>query len=1058
MADPLVPLTSVGTSLLATGVATGATVTADEVKQRLRRRRVSNEVGDLATEFSEALETAIREEQTRLASEEATRALDPVTDIDWRLVVEQLADDEAAPDADARQEREEISVLFEDEADAVAQITTALCAVCEELGTAIEHTADLRQTVENAVGRAYRKAVAEFERRLANDEELAALFEAETDLEVLERVDELQERLTAIDGALGVQLSQAARDEGFVRLSPTLFDRLAPTGEAAWRTTFSLADVHAGIPAERTGHEDGHIASDELLAALRGGENRMVTGQPGDGKSTLCKQVALDWYRHPETGAVLYREYGRGGRAFESVGSLADTVQTATGHTLVVVEDAPREDANAIAQFVADHADDPTVSVLLDARESELESLDDDKALDNAAGQRVRDRGLLNVPRYPLPEITVADIERAVAAFEASTCRRVQRDPTTIHDEVAGTAVEGFGTFLLLAFYFPAEGCAERTGLKGHVRDRYRALDPDTEYNPGESAPDLVQYDNDLVADIGAMAALLSAAGIGIYPELIAGLVVDDTTDGWKTLDRIDPILEALTGWFLFEASDTDGAPYVVHELWATLYLREHARNHLESAESQRRAARSEPRIGRCLDAMFRLCDAPERRNTLSEVVPGSSILRDLATDTESTTAAIVEPIFELGKRWPVLAPLFGTTASARYELPETLPDENRKRVSMALAHAQFKRGAYDKARAEYKRRLQHAQEQNNRHSEAAALGNLGLIASNVGEYDTAREYHRRSLEVDRDIGDRRGEAASLNNLGNLAETMGEYDDAREYHQQSLTIARELSDRSGEAKSLSNLGTVAQAVGEYDDAREYHQESLAIARDLGNRSGEARCLNNLGAVAKSVGEYDDAREYLQQSLAIERDLGDRLSAATCLRNLGAIAQSLNEYDDAWEYHQQSLAINRDLGHRRGEAANLRQLGIIAQRVGEYDDAMNCHQQSLAIRHDLSDRHGEAKSLAMLGSAARKTGEYDDAREWYEAARDLFVDLGVNNYELTVRQSLVKVERAVDAPIRARKRCEDALARLDGLEREFPDEREWFADVLGELNDAVNAGD
>lgn len=937
MVDPAAPLASVGTNLLAAGVATGATVTADEVKRRLRRRRVSTEIGDLATEFSEALETAIGEEQARLAAEEGTRALDPATDVDWGMVVEQLADDEAPPDVDARQEREEIRVLFEDEADAVAQITTALCAVCEELGTAVEHTAELRQTVENAVGRAYRRAVTKFESRLANDDELAALFNAETDLELLERVNELQGRLAAIDGALGAQLSHAARDEGFARLSPTLFERLEPTGEAAWRTTFSLADVYAGVPAERTGHEDGHTASDELLAALRAGENRLVTGQPGGGKSTLCKQVALEWYRHPETGAVLYREYGRGGRAFESVGSLADTVEVATGHTLVVVEDAPREGANAIARFVADHADDPDVSVLLDARESELDGLDDD-ALDNAAGQRVHGRGLLNVPRYPLPAITVADIERAVAAFEASTGRRVRRDPTTLHDEVTGTTVEGFGAFLLLAFYFPAGESAERTGLEGHVRDRYRVLDPDTEYSPGESAPELTQYDDDLVADIGAMVALLSASGVGVYPELIAGLVVDDATDGWDALDRIDPVLDALSGWLLFEAPSTDGAPYVVHELWTALYLREHARDHKSSAESQRRAARSEPGIGRCLDALFRLCDTPERRDALSEVVPGSSIIDRLATDTESATAAIVESVFELGKRWPVLAPLFGTTASAQYELPGTLADDKRRWVTNALGHAHLKRGAYDKARMEYKRRLQDAQEQNNRQSEAASLGNLGLIAQNVGEYDDAWEYHQRSLSIDRDLGN----------------------------------------RSGEAKSLSNLGTVAQAVGKYEPAKKYHQQSLVIERDTGNR--------------------------------------------------------------------------------RGEAASLRSLGLVAQEMGEYDAAKTYHQQGLAIRRDLGDRHGEAKTLAMLGEAAHKMSEYSDAREWCVAARDLFVDLGVVHHELTVRKSLVRTERAAGESAHARKRGEAALARLDGLEREFSAEREWFSNTLAELVDATDTGD
>ena len=978
MADPLVPLTSIGTSLLATGIATGATVTADEVKQRLRRRRVSKEVGDLATEFSEALETAIREEQTRLVSEEATRALDPVTDIDWRLVVKQLADDEAAPDADSRQEREEISVLFEDEADAVAQITTALCAVCEELETAIEHTADLRQTVENAVGRAYRKAVAEFERRLANDDELAALFKAETDLEVLERVDGLQERLTAIDGALGAQLSQAARDEGFVRLSPTLFDRLAPTDEAAWRTTFSLADVHAGIPAERTGHEDGHTASDELLAALRASENRMVTGQPGSGKSTLCKQVALDWYRHPETGAVLYREYGRGGRAFESVGSLADTVETAEGHTLVVVEHAPRERTNAIARFVTEYAGAANVTILLDARESELDRLADE-SLDNSAGQRAQKRGLLDVPRYQLPAVTVVDIERAIVAFEAATGRRVGLDAKALHDKVAGGAIDGAGAFLLLAFYFPVGERNAQTGLEGHVRDRYRAIDPgDTQYDPGKSAPKLSNHDPDLVADIGAMVAILSTTGIGIYPELVAGLVVGDTTDGWDALDRVTPILDSLNGWLMFESPDTGGAPYVMHELWATLYLRELACDHADEYDDSDFGDRSEPRVGRCLDALFRLCDDPTYRESLYSVVSGSAVLGEMVANPEPVAAGIVEAVIELGRHWPALAPLLGTTASALYELPETLSDHEVCWVITNRGHAHRDRGDYDKANKEYKRRLRKARKFDDPKGEAKSLRNLGGVASRLGYNEAARKYHQQSLKISRALGDQRGEAASLRDLGNLAKKLNEYEAAGKYHQQSLEIFRDTDDQRGEAASLGDLGNLARKLNKYEAAGKYHQQSLEMFRDIGDQRGEAACLGNLGNVARSVGEYEAARKY----------------------------------------HQQSLKISRDLGHRSGEA----------------------------------------KSLLNLGNVAYEVDEYDDAQDRFEAARDTFAGLGAVHHELTVRENLVKLERAVDAPIRARKRCEDALARLDGLDREFPEERGWFAEVLGELNDAADSGD
>ena len=969
---------AVGASFVAAGLAEGTKLTAAELKRQLRQRRLSTDFGDLATEFGTALETAIQEEQARLVDEEDSRALAPLTDLDWDEVLEHLAADDAAPDTATRREREELRVVFEDEEDAVDQLTTTLCELCDGLGTAVDHTPELRQTVETAVARAYRTAIAEFEHTLATDDELAALFDAETDLELLTQLDRFQDRLAALDGALDAVLSQPARDDGFVRLSPALFGRLGETDETAWRTTFSLADVHAGVPARRSGHQEDRTASEELFDALVSGEDRLVVGRPGGGKSTLCKQVAHDWYRHPETGAVLYREYGRGNGAFESVGSLADTVEAADGHTLVVVEDAPRAQANNIARFVADHADAPDVTVLLDARESELDGVTE-QAHDESATRRVFEQGLLGVERYHLPDLTVDDVERAIAAFESSTGRGVRRDPAGLHEQVTDETVEGFGAFLLLSFHFPVGGDDAPTGLEGHVRDRYRTLDPtDTEYDPGETAPDLSRYDADLVADVGAMVALLSAAGVGVYPELVAGLVVDDAGDGWAALDRVDPILDALTGWLLFEAPGSDGAPYVVHELWATLYLREHARAHADEYDDPDVGNRSEPRVGGCLDALFRLCDTPERRDALQDVVPGSSVLEELATDPESKTAEIVESIFELGERWPVLAPLFGTTQSAQYELPQTLPDGWRQRVATTRGHAHRRRGAYDKAREEYERQLQDARDNDDQSREAASLGNLGLVAQSVGEYDEAREYHRESLSIERDLGDRAGEAASLDNLGLVARYLDEYDDAWEYHTRSLSIRLDLGDRAGEKRSFLHLGLVALEVGEYDDAQKYHTRSLSIARDLGDRAGEGKSLNGLGDIAYEGDEYDDAREYYQQSLSIKRDLGDR--------------------------------------------------------------------------------DGEARSLNGLGEVARRLSEYDEARERYEAARDLFADLGAVHHELTVRQNLVRTERAADAVARARERCEAALSRLDDLEREFPDEREWFADALARLDEGAAADD
>ncbi|SNR42438.1 tetratricopeptide repeat protein [Halorubrum vacuolatum] len=902
-------LESLAINLLATGLTAGTGVGARKVRAALRHRQVSEAISGVATEFNKALEQAIKEENERRDSNE----LAGVT-TDWGAVAEHLAITEAAPDPTSRHAREEIDILFQDEEAAIASLAEAIGAVNEGVGVAMREDADVRAAIEGALTRAYRRAVADFERRVARDEELAAVFEAETNLVLVEQIRDLLERLDTLQEDVDRLLTQDIRNEGFRQLSSVYFERVSPSPETCWQTTFTLADVHAGIPAARSGHQEETTASAELIDALEAGQNRIVVGRPGAGKSTLCKQVALEWYQAEETGPVLYRESGRGDGQFQSTGTLSDAIDRSEGHVLVVVEDAVREAANAILGVIEEYGDTPTVSFLLDARRGEFEQFGAGEATDRTK-RRLGDL-LDRLPQYQLPAITDTDIVRVVNAFEEATGRTVGRDPAHLYAEITGEDAEEFGAFLLLSFHLPVgwdsidrEGT--ETGFEAHVRSRYETL-----HNPGseDAVRDLSRFDPALLADVGVMVNLLNAAGIGIHPELVHALAAEYGHD-IDTHDEIVDIRAALEGWFLYRTSGDEGPVRTTHELWSTLYLRHLAREHAAQQATSRLRDRSEPRVGRCLDALFRLCDDETHREELARAFPDSAVLASIADDPGAAAAEYVEAIFEVGERWPVLAPLFGTTKTARYELPEAISEDTSQWIVTTRGHAHRKRGAYPKARAEYKQALQEAREVDDRHGEARSLNNLGVVAEVLGEYEDAREYYQQSLDILRDIGDRAGEAKSLNNLGVVAEVLGVYEDAREYHQQSLDINRDIGDRAGEAKSLNNLGVVAGALGEDEDAREYYQKSLDILRDIGDRAGEA---TNLGVVASNLGEYEDAREYHQQSLDINRDIGDRAGEAKSLKNLGVVAQRLGEYEEAREYYQQSLDIFRDLGHAHAE--------------------------------------------------------------------------------------------------------------------------------------------
>jgi len=414
---------------------------------------------------------------------------------------------------------------------------------------------------------------------------------------------------------------------------------------------------------------------------------------------------------------------------------------------------------------------------------------------------------------------------------------------------------------LLLSFFLPAtddEGSPE--GLEAHVQARYETLHPEGD----EQLRDLSGFDEELLADVGVMVNLLNASGIGIHQELVHALCYEYGHDV-ETHDEIEGILHELEGWFLFPDATEGGPTWTTHEIWSTLYLRELAQEHAEEQESSRRRDRSEERTARCLDSLFRLFDDEEHLGDLSKEFPGSRLFEQIESEPQEETDEYLEEIFEMGEDWPVLAPLFGTTETAGYSLPETA--SMTEWMVTQRGHAHLGRGAYDKASTEYEHLLDQSQNSDDL-EEAKSLNNLGNVARARGEYEEAEEYLQESLEIKREIGDRQGEATSLNNLGIVARVQGEYDEAREYYQESLEIAREIGDRRGEATSLNNLGWVARVRGEYDEAREYYESARDIFQRLGAIRRELTARRNLIELEIEKDETQRARE--RYEAAIER--------------------------------------------------------------------------------------------------------------------------------------------------------------------------------------------
>jgi tetratricopeptide (TPR) repeat protein len=985
-------------NLAATGITAGSGVASRKAQNVLRRRAHQEDLEHVATEFSKALRQSIADVDARTETNELAAVAD-----NWEAVITELAGlaEDASHPVHTPGERDQLDFLLQSdtETDAVQEITEAIATA---KGFELAQTPQLREELTNAVAEAYCEALVDFQHRIAGTD-LADVFQQELGLHLSDQLEGAQQRLTTLTEIGEQLLTQDARNEGFRQLSPAYFQRAPVTPELSWRTTFSLADVAADIPAQRTGL-DADAASQELFDSLKSGTDRLVTGRAGSGKSTLCKQVAIEWYRDDETGPVFYRDTDRAGSRFESRDSLRQAIEQAQGHVLVGVEDVVRSDARAVLRVVEEYDDDPDVSFLLDARASELDGEMSARAYDESMARRTR-AILDDVTPYALPVLSKPDVQRVVDAFEDATGRTVSQSVTELYETVRSEDIDGFGAFMLLAFHLPlgddsvdGDGRAE-TGLEGHVRSRYETIQRPTDE---QALRDLSQFDPDLLADVAVMVNLLNASGIGISPELVHALGYEYGHD-IDTHDEIAAIRDALTGWFLYPV-ETGEQAHTTHPLWSTLYLRVLAQDHADQQADSRRRSRSEPRTGRCLDALFRLFDDTDHYESTAREFPQSSVLTEIADHPSETADDYVASVMDLSREWPILGPLVGTSETARYALPACCPDSSHQQVRLSRAWTHLQNGSVDRAKSEYETALERS-DILTPGDKVTALAGIGAIAHRRGDTEQANEIQEERLEICRRSGYAIGEADALDSLGNIALVRGEYQTAERYYHQSLERFQEIGFSIGEAQSLNNLGVLAQELREYERARDYHGRSLDIYRETGSRQMQARLISALGSVAKSLAELESAREYYQQSLAICRDIGDRLGEAKNFEGLGTVSKQAGDYQQAEQYFERSLELFAAVDDPRGQASSFNNLGDIAKEHENLEQAASYYRKSLSLGRETGDRRGEAGSLNSLGILARSRGDLETAHEYYQESLEIFRDMNKRGDEAMVLTNL-----------------------------------------------------
>jgi tetratricopeptide (TPR) repeat protein/transcriptional regulator with XRE-family HTH domain len=302
----------------------------------------------------------------------------------------------------------------------------------------------------------------------------------------------------------------------------------------------------------------------------------------------------------------------------------------------------------------------------------------------------------------------------------------------------------------------------------------------------------------------------------------------------------------------------------------------------------------------------------------------------------------------------------------------------------------------------------------------------MGDFLRRAGRWEQAAALQTTALTAARDAGNRHGEAKALNELGLLAWLTGNYPAAADDLARAMALYGEAGDRLGQAYALNHLGVVQAQTGDYPAALASHQRALAIARDLGDRPAEAAALNFLGSAEQHTGDYAAAAANLACALDLYHRLGHQHGQANALRDLGKLQQATGEATAATASHQQALQMMRDLGARPGQAWVLNDLGLAQQLTGDYPAAAASHQEALELYRALGSRLGLAEAHNNLGQLATRTADARSARRHYIQALAIARDIGAPLEQARALEGIGQCDLADSSPAQAATHLRQAL--------------------------------
>jgi CHAT domain-containing protein/Tfp pilus assembly protein PilF len=189
--------------------------------------------------------------------------------------------------------------------------------------------------------------------------------------------------------------------------------------------------------------------------------------------------------------------------------------------------------------------------------------------------------------------------------------------------------------------------------------------------------------------------------------------------------------------------------------------------------------------------------------------------------------------------------------------------------VAMSRGALEVHEEKYERAEPDFRRALAIAREHKLPFLEAAALGNLGLVATKQEHYDESVDWNRAALEASRSVSAKGSEAKILGNIGWSYFKLGDFENSLVYYKQAEEASSQTGLPADRIYWLSNIGSVYYEEHDYDSAGATLQRALDLARRAGDKETITQCLNNLSEIALERGQSGLAEKYNGEASGLE---------------------------------------------------------------------------------------------------------------------------------------------------------------------------------------------